>query len=96
MLPTVPIKKVSFKAVSCGAAINKDGEIVAYKIYDGAYTILRFIENLKLLVSRFRSLPVYLVLDNLPFHKSLAIKVSARQTGLSFTSLLAYQANLCA
>jgi hypothetical protein len=44
--------KVRFKAVSCGAAINLQGEVVAYKTYDGAYNVERFLEYLLLLKRR--------------------------------------------
>lgn len=66
--------KIRFKAVSCGAAINLQGEVVAFKTYDGAYNIERFIEYLKLLMRRTKHFPLYLVLDNLPVHKSLLVK----------------------
>jgi len=73
-LPSISMDKVRFKAVSCGAAINLDGEVVAYKTYDGAFNIERFLEYLQLLKMRTKEFPIYLVLDNLSVHKSLRVK----------------------
>lgn len=79
--------KVKFKAVSCGAAINLQGEVVAYKTFDGAYNIDRFIQYLRLLRARTQKSPLHLVLDNLPVHKSSVVKAycEANQIVLHFT-----------
>jgi hypothetical protein len=74
MLPTVSMDKVKFNAVSAGAAINLKGEVVAYKTFDGAYNIPRFIEYLKILRWRTGDTLLHLVLDNLPVHKSNLVK----------------------
>lgn len=66
--------RVKFKAVSCGAAINLQGEVVAYKTFDGAYNIDRLLQYLRILKYRIRQSPIHLVLDNLPVHKSLIVK----------------------
>lgn len=88
--PTVSMDKVRFKAVSCGAAINLQGEVVARKTYDGAYTIPRFIEYLGLLKRRLKQQPVHVVLDNLLLHRSSVVRDYCLLNGINLVFTPSY------
>jgi hypothetical protein len=87
--------KVKFKAVSCGAAINLQGEVVAYKTFNGAYNIDHFIQYLRLLRARIHKSPLHLVLDNLHVHKSSVVEHTVRKIKLFNASHHATRASIC-
>ena len=74
--------KIGFKAIAVAAAINMEGEVVAYRIEDHSIdteSFCKFLEHLKDHLGRRKAV---LLLDNLSVHRTLRTRELARELGI--------------
>ena len=78
----LPKKKIGFKAIAVAAAINRQGEVVAYHIQDHSIDTQAFMEFLRRMKEYIGRKKAVLLLDNLGVHRTKDATKLAKTLGI--------------